>query len=358
MLSKPIQFLMAIGALASAAHGSALRKLADFDWDMVSNEDWAVAFEAAGEEIAGSYNVSTGKESNFYLEIFDKECATELTGVGVTADSASTTPGIVGVTLDLDPAELVSGNQIVTADGDNIVIEFCLKARLVLTDETSESINFHETKFNIAVDMSQGFQVAAIATARDEATQETDSVALNYTMTAILLDEESLDVSNDATWTARTAGTYGNGGKLGFVAYLDNAPSGVSIADITQFTLQGTDMAANDYLGGAFFEQDAGTYDNGKQARAAKTILASSFFTEATQQTNDASGTAILSFGRRLATRELSGESESSEFNLKIDLEGQGVGEVDEESGATVIVSTTMGASFMAVLIGSALFFM
>mmetsp|Transcript_15659 Transcript_15659/g.24361 ORF Transcript_15659/g.24361 Transcript_15659/m.24361 type:complete len:367 (-) Transcript_15659:346-1446(-) len=366
MFSQAVHFLMVIGALASAAHGSALRKLQDFDW-AITDGNWTVAFaDGGGNELTGVYGIPSGKDA-FSEELYQEDCSTALgDNPGVTLSGAPVaSDDQLTVNLDLVQAALTNDNVMVADNGDNTIsIKFCYRVDILL-QTGGESINFHETKFDITVDLSQGFTVDAITTVRNEASQETENTEVNYALTAslVVVDDTVMNLAATDAWVAET-GNYNNGASVGIAVSFASATSGVSLADCTSVMVGETDVASASYGGGALFAKDCGdTFrvdgSTSQSACVMRFLLVSSYFDEPGEQTVPVSGTCVLAFGRRLATRELQGNSGTSQFDLSIDLEGPGANaEMDEESGASVVVSTTMGASFMAVLIGSALFFM
>lgn len=404
MFSKlTLCLMMVFGAMASTAFGSSYlgiqdedsssslplldRLLATFDWNIQSNDDWVVDFSeaTASNEIVGSYNTSV---QNYTITLHDEDCTSAITDIdaaGIAFTSASTGIGQdnLQVQLDLVQSKLLSTSPIVFPVGtDNAVmdIRFCVRLDLVYKQEGAEdvSVNFHQTKFDIQVNMTSGFEITAF-TSRTEAELAQDTVNLdNYNVTAHRLEFNESDFEDMDAWAIDSnPQTLTNGvGKniLAVVIVANNAPAeGVIMDKILSFQFNLTnggvayDMAdSEDYVGGVLWQPVCGTFQD-KPACGFKTIVISEYFQELGNQSATGTGEVLFKFGSTQPARRLTrtlqattNSESSSQFELDVGIEGVPIDPIMEEqldSGAMSNIITT--SSFMAIfMIGSLMFYM
>lgn len=339
------------------------RILQDFDWAITSG-GFDVAFGNGGEEIVGNYTVPVGKETLLALTVqkqVNGACESFATAenVYVTAGApTSSEDGLVDVTMTLNTNSLNANSVVAEYDvtSNELQIYFCLRADLLYSGDTAVSVNFHETMFNITVDMTSGFEVTAM-TARDAALSETKEASLNYNITAHQMNPTT-DLSNSSTWEIGT-NTLNNGDALYVLVVANNAPDGVEMKEVLNFNFTAGTVSNNlkEYVGGALFQEQCGTTTDDKPACAFKALLASEYFDSLVAGVSEPGagvGNVLLGFSgaRRLGARALQADSDITQFGLEVDLNAPFAAPEEESAG---VVSTT---SFMAVMIASALFFM
>jgi len=386
---------MVVALMASTVWGSPAlrntmanhaRNLADFDWAIIPNQDWLVAFAETGEEIKGTYNISEGK--NYSFSVYNHNCTIAFddpsTDVGITVIPAISDEAnnILEVAMDLNPSQLViTSNEIVfEADIENgIDIRFCLRVDLMTSDDetTATSVNFHVTQFDIQVDTSTGFSVTSIDTEREDAQITNEDATLEYNVVAHRLSYDASDFSNMSAWSVLTSDeedalpNIGNGGELAIVIQADNSPAGVNMVEILSFNLVSgavdNDLASNTYAGGILWDDACGVLD-GKPTCGARTILIAEYFATNEAQTASGSGLVLFSFGsgssRRLESRtlQIGGEENNggnaAQFELNVNLQGnQNLDNGEEESSAPTTVTTSFLMTIVVGMGGSALLF-
>jgi hypothetical protein len=75
-------------------------------------------------------------------------------------------------------------------------IRFCVRLDLMAGTEYPVSVNFHEQKIDITVDMRMGFEVTDITTDRDESTLENKTATVDLSINAYRCDEDDGPISN------------------------------------------------------------------------------------------------------------------------------------------------------------------
>lgn len=163
-------------------------ELGKFDWDLPQPFNVSVTFtgDSGGEEIKLSYNIS---RRTAIISIYEKDCQT-LVGddvVAVSQQTKNTSPkhGQLDVTLDVNQLNVVSStiwsNGTSTGEG---FIDLCVRVDLVLDDTNQTSVNFHEQKLMLTIELSQGFQVADIVLDREDADTEQQNAQVNFELTS------------------------------------------------------------------------------------------------------------------------------------------------------------------------------
>jgi len=161
-----------------------------FDWDLDRVGNVEVEFSNADvSEIKLHYNISIRDTE---IRAFEVDCTTPLlpTVTTLSSETVIVSPTHADFTVNVDIAQdNVTASPIWSDVGDGEgLISMCVRVDLVL-DDTTTSVNFHETKLFISISMVQGFEVVGIDLNRINATTVTDEAVLDYNVTACQCDE-------------------------------------------------------------------------------------------------------------------------------------------------------------------------
>jgi len=189
-------------------------------------------------------------------------------------------------------------------------INFCMKLSLYYDEAFTTSLNFHETKVEIKIDMKTEFSVEAMDTERDNATSITEEAKVEYNLQAYKCD-----------WSGAQNSDPISQGDVLFLC-IKSFSGAVKLEKVLQLAL--SQEGAN----GGYMEPiqngnivgladvDCSFEDNTKCI--IRTIAVSSFFTKGNPDKVQASGSMLLSFGRRRARALLS---------LHVDANGEQTGQ-------------------------------
>mmetsp|Transcript_5928 Transcript_5928/g.8382 ORF Transcript_5928/g.8382 Transcript_5928/m.8382 type:complete len:450 (-) Transcript_5928:223-1572(-) len=279
-------------------------------------------------------------------------------------------------------------------------LKFCVRLELLLVTGTANSltlanttsVTFAETKFAITIDMATGFEITDINTDRAEADDQTANATVSYVTTAALADEvqnpDDITTPNTTLWN-KADPTYaiGNGKPLTVLIELTNVPpgGGVQLKEVLSFKLANdgkfngtaaTDMKS--FLEGLFFlhncalktstiqNDDNTTSTTTSSVCIVQTMIITDYFDDLDENGDSlpvtVSGEVLFEFTsaseeRRLEKRSLQGTASQGEFNLQVGLENNNNVDVNENEESSSY-SNRVAASFMALVLGSAVFFM
>ena len=278
-----------------------------FLWDITSRQGFpAINFDAsnANSEVQFKYDFTGVPGPKKYLlpQLYLSDCTTESNSPGALLVNNSTT----GQEFDLDVdivQDLIDSSDYYTAaaDGLSAEINFCVRVDYMYTPEgeaVSESINFHETKVTIDVDMTAStFQLTSISAERTDADVQDGVADLSYQVAAYYCDDTYTDLSASPP-------SYSQGDVLQVCIKIDDslADQDVFVDDILSFVvsqLGDEALRASPTNAIANRQTDPMTLkvcnDNGQCN--VKTQLTSKFFDDLSPGDLQVSGTAVLSFG-------------------------------------------------------------
>ena len=161
-----------------------------FDWNIMADPNIGVSFDDANSESELKFKY-TVDDKNVIATIYEIDCVTI---ADVNPESISATvmgtplPGKlkdVDVIVDIDQTTITSSDYFST-DGtfdETSKVEFCLRLDLTMEDGTT-SINFHETKTTIDIDMTNDFEIIGVTTNRTAATETAKNTTLDYSIQA------------------------------------------------------------------------------------------------------------------------------------------------------------------------------
>jgi hypothetical protein len=238
--SNPIMifkyFNMAAAALlvpfASALANSVQRRDQDFSWNITALEGYpTIDFDAD----------SLSNNKFLKSKLFMADCKTRGTLGALTILNST-----VGneLTLDVDVVQALidpSDFYVKALDELSANITFCVRVDYMYIpfgSSISESVNFHETKVTISVDLTAGFQLTSINTERTAADEKAVDAELDYPVVAYYCDEENEELDTDPT--------YNQGDIMQVCIRIDDtlAEEDIFVEDIISFILsQGGDPA-------------------------------------------------------------------------------------------------------------------
>jgi hypothetical protein len=172
-----------------------------FEWDIEPARTAEVSLTEASNttEIKLFYNISIRDTK---IQAFESDCTTPIPSIVTTLSSETviTSPTHANFTIRVDIAQKnimnYPGVWMDVGVGEGL-ISMCIRLDLTLGDVAETSVNFHETVMDVSVGLLlQGFEVINIDLDRLNATEVTDSVDLDYNVTAFQCDDNG-DVSNE-----------------------------------------------------------------------------------------------------------------------------------------------------------------
>jgi len=360
-----------ICTLALALLASTVQAQGNFDWNITERETDFVTVEfsdaSAGDEVKLNYYASN---KTTLVQILDYENCNMTVTNGASAITTASSPTVgtdelLEVPLDIIQASIAASDYY-TAQGSNNetgVIQVCVRIDLMgdidgnTTNGAEESINFHETKIQIEIDMTKGFEVTGVSTNRTAATETEKNATLDYTVLAFETDETGADL---------TGGTqqYTQGDFLQIGVRTNG--TGVEVANIIEMTLTGDttfeSVKASDASTSALTERTCdGTVLNNLAGCKVKTMLVSDFFVNANPSAINVTGTAVMQFARARRLSSFRGLQEASdtneEFGLSVPLQPMDMGENTDSSTQDNIDMIDSAASTSPAIIGGVLSF-
>jgi hypothetical protein len=197
--------ITAASALSQSAPESAdmARKLADFDWDIQSEDGFPViAFNADTEEseVVFKYNFTGTISSTKFLDatIYQNDCTTS------GDDSLEAVGSISGdelqIDLDIIQETISQSDFYQDINGTAAIISFCLRIDYLgaIDGEAPESFNFYETNVTISVDLVANFTLTEIIADRNAADQDETNATLDYPVEAYICLDDNSEVENPA----------------------------------------------------------------------------------------------------------------------------------------------------------------
>jgi hypothetical protein len=207
----------------SVALNSVQRRDQDFDWAIHSLEGYPIidfVADSVGSEIVFMYNFTGTLDNNKFLEpkLFMADCETEgtlgaLTGLNATNGNQ--------LSLDIDVVQaLIDPSDFYSKAADELSanITFCVRVDYKYTpfgSSISESLNFHETRVAVSVDLTAGFQLTSINAERTDVDGETADADLEYRVIAFYCNEGNEELA--------TASTYNQGDIVQVCVRVDDA---------------------------------------------------------------------------------------------------------------------------------------
>jgi hypothetical protein len=171
------------------------------DWDIQPEDGFPqIAFNASTEssEVLFKYNFTGALTPTKFLgvKLYQSDCTSP------SDASLNFTESINVDELDVDIAIIQSNISKSVHYKDTSVstasIGFCLRVDYNYTnaDNTTESVNFHETNVTITIDLTAGFTLTGITTGRTNATTEDADAKLDYAVEAYICLDNNTEVTN------------------------------------------------------------------------------------------------------------------------------------------------------------------
>jgi hypothetical protein len=230
---------MLLHSASISASGVVERRDQDFSWNISSLEGYPIIdfdTDTLDSEIVFMYSFTGTANNNKYLEpkLYLADCVTEGTPGALTFDN-STAGNVLTLNVDVVQA-LIDPSAYYTPAADELSanITFCVRVDYMYTplgSSVSESVNFHETKVTIAVDLTAGFNLTSINVERTGADQEEADAELDYPVIAYYC--------NDGNQELATAPIYNQGDVLQVCIRIDDAlaDEDIFVEDIVTFIL-------------------------------------------------------------------------------------------------------------------------
>lgn len=291
--------LLAIAASTTLASDEAFadRMLqGDFEWDITPEYGYpTIAFDEANDEneVVFKYNFTGAISQSKYLAVglFQADC-------NQTADASlnfidSTIADELTVDVDIVQETIAQSVHYTDVDQTSAKIDFCVRVDYMYDDGTApESINFHETKVTINVDLTANFTLESIIVDRDDADERDANAELDYPVIAYFCGDDDVEINNPTPLT--------QGSALQFcVKVADNVTADVYVEDILSAVLSqpGSDTTNSQPITGS--NPDALTDKNCLELGICnvKTQLASKWFSEIDPNPLRVDGVALLALG-------------------------------------------------------------
>lgn len=322
--------------------------LSKFDWDLERNGDAVVSFgdSTNTNEITLNYNISNRFA---VITIWDESCITPVSSsvIGVSSHTVieSSTHSNLQVSLDVKQDNVVGSALWRDGDGGIGFVNLCVRVDLVLDDNITTSVNFHEQKIFISIDLKQGFSVISVDLDRNAADQTNQNANVNYEILACQCTENFLCVNDILVQ-----------GSDVFICVYSNTAN-VHVVGISELTFRQGVLAVSPIVN---FTEDAITaVAVSSQGARIRSQMRSVFFLNSNPEVVVSEGVAVLSFasqGNRLLRvfqlpRMLQQtESGSKDFNVTMVLKNNNIIASAESSGAA---RTSIGIAMIALAFGT-----
>jgi len=281
----------------------------DFNYRVeFKDADTTISFAetTASEELNFNYNIS---DKPAKVTLFYSDCTTSLPDNDtsplrlrplVRTDGIPITYENVNVKVDVAQEsiqDVTNGLWLYDESTSEGIISFCMRMSLYYDTAMTTSVNFHETKVRITIDMSTDFSVNSIQSERDNETMFTaDDIETNYDITAYKCDWSGSDTSSAAI---------SQGDPL-FIC-VQSSSNSIQLEEVLNLNLVQPD-GPNGEPGGSqspivdgditgLAEADC-TFEEHKKC-IIQTIAPSMFFTRENTNNIQVNGNVLLSFARR-----------------------------------------------------------
>jgi hypothetical protein len=326
-------------------------KLSKFDWDLerVGNATAVFSDGSNTEEITLNYNISNRL---FTLNVFDESCTIPVLDnvVGITGNATVVTSTHSNLKVSLDVKQEGVIGSVVWSNGPSGVgfVNLCVRVDLVLDNDNTISINFHEQKLFITIGLEQGFSVVGVSLDRDAADEDNEAAEVDYAILACQCNA-SFVCGNEILV---------QGSDVYICVYSES--DGVQVAGISALTFQQGDTFSTVPIFNSTEDPLTAVFVSA-QGALIRSQMRSGFFTTINPLPVEVNGVAVLSFsntgGRRLirsvSYSRVLREAESSDFNVTLGVQNDpattqvsGAGRV---AGTVVIVFITIGAGLLSL---------
>jgi hypothetical protein len=279
-------------------------QITKFDWDiefLLPQTEFTFSEKADTSEVKLFYNVSLRET---IITAYEIDCSTPIptnvTELSSTLTATSTMYADLEVFVDIKQDTVTESTIWEDKGTGKGQIAMCIRLDLVLPS-TTLSVNYHEMKFFINVETTQGFNVTDISLDRTAATNETGTGAFDYQVSACHCDPSSFDcyAINDPN-SVLTQGS-------DITLCVETAAPNVRIADIRSLTMtqgEGDDAVVTNPIENGAEDPLTQTTINGKNARVQYQVI-SDFFKNEDPADIIATGTVLLEFYSEEGSRML-----------------------------------------------------
>mmetsp|Transcript_13681 Transcript_13681/g.24772 ORF Transcript_13681/g.24772 Transcript_13681/m.24772 type:complete len:483 (-) Transcript_13681:107-1555(-) len=322
-------------------------QITKFDWDiefLLPQTEFTFSEEADTSEVKLFYNISLRE---IIITAYEIDCSTPIptnvTELSSTRTATSTMYAELEVFVDIKQDTVTESTIWEDKGTGKGQIAMCIRLDLVLPS-TTLSVNYHEMKFFIDVETTQGFNVTDISLDRTAATNETGTGEFDYQVSACHCDPSFFDcyAINDPN-SVLTQGS-------DILLCVETTAPNVRINDIRSLTMTGDDVT-NPIVNG---NGDALTQTTvvGKKARIRYQVI-SSFFQNENPTPIVASGIVLLEFfseGSRML-RSVSFVPPSRDLEEELN-QGFAVDPIPVESAAEQTSSASLIGGFLGIVVG------
>ena len=163
--------------------------LSKFDWDLarIGNATISVNDGSGNEDLTLNYNISNRRTE---VTVFQDDCVTTVSNTTIAVSSRTTiktaTHSNLKVALNMKQVQsiLVAGDLPGTG-----TVSLCVRVDLVQDDINATSVQFHEQKLIVLIDLRQGFTIMNIDEERDAADNEALTSDTDYGIIACQCNE-------------------------------------------------------------------------------------------------------------------------------------------------------------------------
>lgn len=297
-----------------------------FSWDIEPRGDPIVAFDDASdqEEIMIDYNISLQENT---VVVYQEDCLTAVPfseiEVHKTLSPTSSSHGILAVDLDIMQGAIME--SAVWTDGDVGVgyIDICIRVDLMLIDGTDppESVNFHETKLALTIDLTRNFEVT-LDLNRTEANTTAQEVSADYSMVACQCDENENCINKIVTPGSMV------------ILCLESTSPGVMFVGIQSMDLTQNSLKWHPITDGVGDDLTALTLQGEKCV--VRTLMASVFFQDESPPNVIVEGVAMLEF---------TNTTDGGVRRLHSKIVNRGMEETEEEGASTFSVDLGLASA-------------
>ena len=189
-----------------------IKKNADFDWQLMAREGFPkIAFDESEQgEVRFKYDYDGTLSDNKSLSttLYQADCVTPVDAKALSFTSTiDTSRNELMVDVNVIQETISKSVHYAPIDDISAAIDFCVRVDYNYIDNEGlvTSVNFHETKVTIDVDLTADFRLTEIALVREGADEETAKANLDYLVEAYICLEDNSEVSDPSPLTQGSA---------------------------------------------------------------------------------------------------------------------------------------------------------
>jgi len=293
----------------------------NFAWEIEPEDGYPIiAFDQgnADSEIVFRYNFTGTLSAQKYLTsaIYEDDCTTE---ADASLGLLQVTPegNEIQLDVDVDQSTITDSKHYSAPSATTGLITFCVRMDYMYKDSEGNemSINFHETKVDITVDLTANFTLTGISTDRTEASEDSANADLDYPVEAYFCDDANDEITPDP---------FAQGSALQVCVKIDDevVTEDVYVKDILRFVVsqpEGPGTPSVNIAGGTPDPLTAKLCGLDGKCNV-KTQLPSKYFVDPNPNDLQVDGIALLAFGSpsRLLRARISGSIAAPDRKLQL----------------------------------------